>query len=700
MSNKRLIVGVLVALVLTLGYYLLLQKLQEKYPSLRQQPPQQTATAPATAPATNPSSGSDTLAPPGTTAPATAPVLAAGALRAESAPAAQSATLGSSVRNDPNFVIGLYLTARGAGIDQAVLNHFRLDVKEEAPYSFQTPYEIDPQNTVPLATRWISIDGQEVSLLGDTWALEVAPTPASPSATYAITVAGSDGPLVRMRKTYKIRPKSDPETGGYEVAVNVSFENLAGRPLTIKSAFNGPTMPPRELDYGYDKEAVAGYSDGRFTVLERHFVDSFTADQPSFDLTKDDKGQAFQWAGLSTVYFNAFLRPDPQEGAPAGAPAYIGKVEARAVNPEADAQHRAIVLVFETTDLKLNAGATTTLPMRLFLGPKERKLLKNPHYSAAPLGYQETLISPSGCTYCTFQTLIDVLVWMLNGFHFIVRDWGLAIIALVLLVRLLLHPITKKSQVSMMKMQKMGPAMEALKKKYGDNKEELNRAMMQFYKDQGATPILGCLPMFLQMPIWIALWQALNSTFELRHEPFLFGLTWIDDLSKPDHLIAMSSGQSFNLFFLHISGLNLLPFLLGVAFWLQHKYQPKPATMTPEQAQQQKMMQWMVLLFPLFLYSSPSGLNLYILASTAFGIIESKVIRDHIKKREAAEAGKGPTIIDGPPPDRPQTGKVRRKEPDAPPKKGGILGWFAELQRRAQSLQDQQKKQAKSPKKK
>jgi YidC/Oxa1 family membrane protein insertase len=100
---------------------------------------------------------------------------------------------------------------------------------------------------------------------------------------------------------------------------------------------------------------------------------------------------------------------------------------------------------------------------------------------------------------------------MLKFFHMIFRDWGLAIIALVCVVRVLLHPITKKSQVSMMKMGKMGPEMERLKKKYGDDKDGLNKAMMQFYKEQGATPILGCLPMFLQMPIWIALYPRCRA---------------------------------------------------------------------------------------------------------------------------------------------------------------------------------------------
>ena len=131
--------------------------------------------------------------------------------------------------------------------------------------------------------------------------------------------------------------------------------------------------------------------------------------------------------------------------------------------------------------------------------------------------------------------------------------------------------------------------------------------------------LLGCLPMFIQMPIWIALWSSLQSTFELRLAPFLWGFTWIKDLAQPDHLITFATPFSF--FFLHIDGINILPILLAVVFYLQQKIQPQQPATTPEQQQQQKMMKWMmVLMFPLMLYSGPAGLNLYILTSTTIGI--------------------------------------------------------------------------------
>ena len=330
--------------------------------------------------------------------------------------------------------------------------------------------------------------------------------------------------------------------------------------------------------------------------------------------------------------------------------------------------------------------------MSVFFGPKERKLLETPYYSSYPRDYSATLVIASGfCGICTFPWLISVLVGMLTFFHLIFRDWGIAIICLVVIVRILLHPITKKSQVHMMRMGKMGPEMERLKKKYGDDKDALNKAMMSFYKEQGMGPVLGCLPMFLQMPIWIALWSALQSTFELRHSPFLYfagvHLTWIRDLANPDALIRFTP---IHVYGFELSSLNILPLLLSVVFYFQQKFTPKPITTTPEQAQQQKMMTWMsTLMFPIFLYKGPAGLNLYILTSTTIGIIESKIIRDHIKQREEAEKA-GRVFVDT----KPTRASKRKDEKDEPPKKTNgliarVMGWFAELQQRAEDIRRQ-----------
>jgi YidC/Oxa1 family membrane protein insertase len=485
--------------------------------------------------------------------------------------------------------------------------------------------------------------------------------------------------ILTVRKSFQLRDatKERDKGMGYEFDLTYELFNLSGRPLHIKLAFNGTNTPEidsqntrdlAELFTGYDDNPkvwtdAPGDPQAILSVKDRNEID-----------LRESKGRPMLWTAQRSNYFAAIVRPTD----PGASTTHFAKIfaQSQAAEPKStgdDPVKKEVAVGYDTTGLPLEAGAKPlTLGLKVYFGPTARKILDTDYYSGYPRGYNAILVVTGGpCGYCTYAWLINLLVGALNGFYFLFRDWGLAIIALVLVVRLLLHPITKKSQVSMTKMSKMAPEMERLKKKYGDDKEGLNKAMMTFYREQGITPILGCLPMFLQMPIWIALWSALQSTFEIRQAPFLWGYTWIHDLSLPDAAIPFSGG-GLSLGFFTLKAINVLPILMAVVFYFQQKMQPKPdpKTLTPEQAQQQKMMQWMSLLFPIFLYTSPSGLNLYILTSTAIGIYESKRIRDHIKEREAAE-----------------------KEGKAPPGKGGvgggIMGWivgkFADLQSRAEA---------------
>jgi len=224
--------------------------------------------------------------------------------------------------------------------------------------------------------------------------------------------------------------------------------------------------------------------------------------------------------------------------------------------------------------------------------------------------------------------------WM-YGF---IGNYGVVIIILVFLFRLAMHPVTKKSQVSMSKMSKLAPKAEEIKKKYANNKAEMNKQMMALYKKQGASPIMGFLPMMVQMPIWIALWSAVYASIALRGEGFL--PFWITDLSMPDALYRFPTVIVVPLLGWKIESLNLLPLLMGVAFYLQQKLMPsQAAAANPQAAQQQKMMMIMFpLLFPLMLYKAPSGVNLYIMASTFAGVFEQHVIRKHIREKEKQES--------------------------------------------------------------
>jgi YidC/Oxa1 family membrane protein insertase len=248
----------------------------------------------------------------------------------------------------------------------------------------------------------------------------------------------------------------------------------------------------------------------------------------------------------------------------------------------------------------------------------------------------------------------------------------------------------------MMRMAKLGPELEKLKKKYGDDKEATAKAMGEFYREHGMAALpLGCLPMLLQTPIWIALYSTLQAELRLRQAPFLYGWTWIDDLAKPDNLIDF--GVTIDLWLFTLHGINILPLLLAVVFWVNMKFQPTPAAMTPEQQTQQTIMKWMmVLMFPLFLYKAPSGLNIYIITSTLIGIWESKRVRDQFKREEEQKAAEQPILVKDKAP-RTARGKKRGGGADRAKEKAPATGWrakWANLQEQIQQAQEEAARRA------
>jgi YidC/Oxa1 family membrane protein insertase len=248
--------------------------------------------------------------------------------------------------------------------------------------------------------------------------------------------------------------------------------------------------------------------------------------------------------------------------------------------------------------------------------------------------------------------ILALMKWMYD----FIPNYGIVIIILVFLIRIILHPITKKSQVSMSKFAKLAPKAEEIKKKYANNKVEMNKQVMALYKEQGASPVISFLPMLVQMPIWMALYGAIYASIDLRGAAFL--PFWITDLSAPDAIMNFSAIKI--PLFGDLNSLNLLPILMGVAFYLQQKLMPAQtsAVTSPQMAQQQKMMMFMMpILFPLMLYSAPSGLNLYIMASTFAGVIEQYVIKKHIQEKESQEA-QGLVCVTSK-----TGGKVKKKKP-------------------------------------
>jgi YidC/Oxa1 family membrane protein insertase len=606
-------------------------------------------------------------------------------LRAIPAPqASEELRIGSAETSDPDFALQLAINPQGAGLRQVLINDFKKSIDQEDRYSFEEPYT-DAANTQPLSMRAVRINGMPVELANQAWQVV---SKSEREATLAIDVADERGTRVTIQQKYEVLPRESAKADGplgFESKVSYSFINRGDAPVVVGGTIIGPTFPPTEQPRGGDRQTIAGYNGRNAVVLRHDMLEGYTAAAATKDYTRYED-LPLLWIGAGGNYFNAIVRPEK---------AWVKTAEAKALNPDSEPLKREVLITLETTDVTLQPGQQQELAASVFFGPRQRDLLRNAYYSSPAMQFFHTLEISGSCAFCTLQWLVNGLMYLLSFFHWVTGDWGVAIILLVLVVRGVLHPITKRSQINMAKFSKMGPEIERLKKKHGDDKDALNRAMMQFYKQNGAAPILGCLPMLLQMPIWIALYAGLSTTFELRHQPFLYGYTWIHDLAKPDHLIEFAPQNQINFFFLHIDGINVIPFLLAIAFFLQFKMQPKPPTMTPEQEQQQKMMKWMTtFLFPLMLYTSPSGLTLYILTSTTLGIIENKIIRNHIKEREEREAA-NPVVVDAEVIDRPRGGVGGA----ASKATGGVIGWFQNLQERVEEVRREAEKKAQKNKK-
>jgi YidC/Oxa1 family membrane protein insertase len=267
-------------------------------------------------------------------------------------------------------------------------------------------------------------------------------------------------------------------------------------------------------------------------------------------------------------------------------------------------------------------GTADSRVFKIYVGPNQREYLH---------GAWDTL--PSVLRFFKsvdfMNSFSKVLLRLLNWFYSVVPSYGVAIILLTLLVRGAMIPLTLKQMKSMKRMQLLAPEIEELKAKCGEDAQELNKKMMELYRERGVNPLGGCLPMVVQLPVFIALYRMLWSAYELRGAPFTllkFGdYHWVADLSQPDRLLHMPWMTTVPVVGNYLEYLNILPLLGCVTMLLSVKLMP---TSGPVQSSQQKMMtNFMPIFFGVICYGFASGLNLYILTSTTLGILQNKLVR-------------------------------------------------------------------------
>ena len=225
-------------------------------------------------------------------------------------------------------------------------------------------------------------------------------------------------------------------------------------------------------------------------------------------------------------------------------------------------------------------------------------------------------------TIASLDFISRLLVRLLTFLDGIFGNYGLAIIAVTIIIKALLHPLNRKTFVSMTKMSKLAPRMKEVQKKYANDRARMQQEMSKFYKENGVSMAGGCLPMLLQLPIFFALYGAFSQGFSMRHAAFIPG--WIQDLSKPDSIYDLG----FNIPLLGWNQVSLLPIIYVAMQLVQMSMQPKPSD--PQQAQQQKIMKLMPLMFMYIFYTMPAGLVLYFTVSALTGVAESWWMRKYL----------------------------------------------------------------------
>ena len=281
-------------------------------------------------------------------------------------------------------------------------------------------------------------------------------------------------------------------------------------------------------------------------------------------------------------------------------------------------------------DFSLHLGRPDDAPakqrVQWYVGPKSPEALADYGPAATAVEFADY---GSSLFYRLFFTnsIAPAILGILKFFQSIVTNWGVAIILLTVLVRGGLMPLNRKSQLKMaeyqVKMKKVKPMMDAINTKFAKDPQRKQQETMKLYKKYKVSPPLGgCLPIFIQMPIFIGLFAALRSSILLRQQGFV---GWITDLSRPDALIDFG-GPIADVFLLRsVTSFNLLPVLM-VILWVVHQ-KSMPKQVDPQQAQMQKMMTWMPVLFGIMLYNYAAGLSLYMIVSSGIGIFEAKIIK-------------------------------------------------------------------------
>lgn len=361
--------------------------------------------------------------------------------------------------------------------------------------------------------------------------------------------------------------------GSYDVAVNFNVKNQTAATVevqpygqikhTLLESSGSLTMPT--------------YTGGAYSSAETNYKKYSFQDMEKANLDINTKAG---WAALLQHYFVSAWIPNQDAE---------NTIYSRTNNGIATIGYRGPV-----TNVAPNSEATIT--SQLWTGPKDQKEMEA---TAANLD----LTVDYGWAWFIAKPLFALLTFIQS----IVTNWGLAIIGVTIVVKTILYPLTKAQYTSMARMRMLQPKIQEMRERFGDDRQRMSQEMMKLYKEEKVNPMGGCLPILIQMPIFIALYWTFMEAVELRHAPF-FG--WIQDLSAQDPYY-------------------ILPLLMGASMFLLQKMSPSPVT----DPVQQKVMTFMPVMFTVFFLWFPSGLVLYWLTSNIITIVQQWLIYRNLEKK-------------------------------------------------------------------
>jgi len=289
-----------------------------------------------------------------------------------------------------------------------------------------------------------------------------------------------------------------------------------------------------------------------------------------------------------------------------------------------------------------------------YLGPKNQETLNIYERGDNSFKLRDTGLIEIAATKGFLAPLEKALKWLLVMFHKIIPNYGIAIILVTLVVKLIMFPLTKKGSESTLRMQALSPKIKEIQAKYKDNPQKMNAEMAEFYKKEGYNPLSGCLPMVIQIPIFFAMYNLFNNHFDLRGAMFIPG--WIPDLSVPEAIYNFPN--NFRLPLLGWSALRLLPFIYVGSQLLYGM-----VTQTPDQkgnSQMKMMLYVMPIAFFFILYDVPSGLLLYWIMSNLLTLVQQVIINKYIMRKKAVVVSEEPRPVIAPAGSK-KGGKKKRK---------------------------------------